>query len=547
MFMKPRKQPQWACGILAGLSLACVVGWNTTATADETNVVYYTDFEYNEELGNPGRPAWNPYSYNYNGVSSWQSADANFLELPDQTNTLLNFTFDNTSVQGEAGATGYGEGFGGAVKFLTDVSAMASTNRSDYIFEFDARVEGLLPGVNAASGEFQVRFNTPDDTVQPPDSNTGRDTILQVNYGFQPGSNWTHYVFTLDQGGIGAGSDKSFALYLSSIDEPGFGVNFHTPDVQFGFDADNVVMVDNFKLSVVVKSNAPPVPKYEVTIIDWNFDDKGLWYSWGSGTGGWAANDLRATWSVSHNEAGVGVDGSAAYKMGMDNTVFADNPPGWAGGNTGGGGPGTYTYFDSPDLADYVVSFDAKVEGLAPETLVTSGALLQLSVNAPDDTLLPADSNTGNDQLVRLDIGIPDLETNWQHFAFALSKASLSGGTQKQTFATNYSKVNEVSFQMQILNAQSQGDWGYDADNVVLMDNFKIQRVYVGLSPVGITKTEAGLTVTWSNPTTGTVKLLSAPSVTGQWTEVPNATSPYLVQTEGGARYFRTLWVPPPQ
>jgi hypothetical protein len=316
------------------------------------------------------------------------------------------------------------------------------------------------------------------------------------------------------------------------------------PGNAFGYDTENAVYFDNIKLLVVQNTNPPPPvpPVVNYAIIDWNFDDKPVWYSWAGG--GWSANGVNATYTVSQSEPGVGMNGSSAWKMGMDNSIYAGNPPTWAGGNVGGGGPGNYAYCDSPNMSDYLVSFDAKVEGLAADKLFTGGCLLQLSINAPDDTLQPPDSDTSNDQLISLNFGIPDLATNWQHVTFLLSKGSVQSGS-KANFTNYFSKIIEITFQTQIENAASEADWAFDADNVFLLDNLKIERMYVGCPPLTVTLNGNTPTVTWAPPSTGTVKLLSASDIHGPWAEVIGATSPYTPASTGAAVFFRTLWVPP--
>jgi hypothetical protein len=55
---------------------------------------------------------------------------------------------------------------------------------------------------------------------------------------------------------------------------------------------------------------------------------------------------------------------------------------------------------------------------------------------------------------------------------------------------------------------------------------------------IQITHTGAELAIGWS-PAFAGQKLLSAPAVTGPWTEVPNAANPYLTPANGTERYFR--------
>jgi hypothetical protein len=114
----------------------------------------------------------------------------------------------------------------------------------------------------------------------------------------------------------------------------------------------------------------------------------------------------------------------------------------------------------------------------------------------------------------------------------------------KAAFATNFA-VTAVRIQCQIENAQSQADWGFDADNTLAVDNIKLQRIYVATPPLQIETSGTNVIVTWAQPATGTAKLQSANSVLGPWSDVGGATSPYSSPTANAPIYFRTQWVAP--
>jgi len=175
--------------ILSCTSLALVLAAGT-AWADTTNTVYLTDFEPEPTTGRPSYTYPYTYAWGYSGVVPGTSLNNYFQTNPvPGDNVMLEFFFDNTFMTPVPEGAGYGVGFGGGLRWATDASAMTSTNREHYIIEFDARVESLLPEQTTANGEFQVRFDAPDDTVQPADANTDKDIVLQVNLGFNPGTN----------------------------------------------------------------------------------------------------------------------------------------------------------------------------------------------------------------------------------------------------------------------------------------------------------------------------------------------------------------------
>ena len=82
---------------------------------------------------------------------------------------------------------------------------------------------------------------------------------------------------------------------------------------------------------------------------------------------------------------------------------------------------------------------------------------------------------------------------------------------------------------------------------MLVIDNFKMARVYTACPPLTLTPNGNNVTVTWDPVSTGTVKLLSSPTVNGPWTEIIGAVSGHNESLNGGPKFFRTLWVPPPQ
>lgn len=541
----------------AVLTALLLLGNGSTARAQTTNVVTLTtfDFETFDPPAPSGRPAYTySYKYEWGGEppSSYMHLFNSLYYLPDDwnfTNAMGQFTFDNTLygdfITNNPGA-GYGFGFGGGLNWTNTGAAFISTNLQDYIVSFDAWGEGFKAGLASVNGEFQMRFDAPDDTIQPADADTSKDTLMQVNRNFTITSNRQHFVFTLDQGTIADGkTDRDFILYRALIDEPRFGVNFHMPHDGFDYDWDNVVYIDNIRLDVVqAVPPPPPPPKVAFALFDYNWDDKPVWYAWNEypGNTGWSAGTTGQYW-VSNNVAGAGVDGSAAFMMCMDNSAMAGSVPAWAGGNTGGGGPVDLSQLKSSDLADYCVTLDGRVEGLNPTKATTSGTL-QLHFIAPDDTVQPPDSDTGNDMIVRLDFTIPDLMTNWQTIQLALTKATVGSGSMANF--TNYlDKISEIQFQFQINNAASEATWSFDADNRLIIDNFKLERLQTACPPLNIVVNGANIEVSWDAVTTGTLQLQSATDPGGPYSEVVGATSPYVTPIAGGPKYFRTLWIQP--
>ena len=512
---------------LSGVALASAL---TAAHAQTTtNLLSETTFD---------PAAASPWGYGYfygnNGLGLQEYNREYYLpEDVDMTNAMFQFSFDITDL---AGTTGYGTGFGGPL-FLTttDPASFVSTNREDYIFTFDARAEGLEPG-QTANSEMQVQFYHPDENGVAVKS-------LQVNLPFQATDQWKTFSFTLDQGALGDNtSDTVFAQFAGSTTEVRFNVNLHEPDHSFGFDAGNAVYLDNAKLEVIDRPDVAPVPTVGVALADWNFDDKTVDYEYHYD---WSQNDVHAVITGGNNAGGNdpntrGKDGTSGWFLSLDNTEFANNPPQWAGGGTGGSGPVDYTRFDSANLADYRITFDARVEGLDPSR-VNSAAVLQLFFDAPDDTIQPADEDTNADGIVQLNFPIAQVSGDWQTYSFPFNKGSVGGGN-KTNFTAFFNQINALRTQWQIENVASLTDWGYDADNALVIDNVKIERLYAGLGTIAVSKNGSDLVLTWTEAPG--VKLQSATTVNGPYNDVTDAASGYTVPTADQHRFFRLVQEP---
>jgi hypothetical protein len=402
-----------------------------------------------------------------------------------------------------------------------------STNLSDYILSFDARVEGLSPGQTSGNCEMQAQWQASGN-------------VYQLNFGVAVPSNWTHYSMLLSEYSGTGGTPGSLSNWVWLVENymisgMTWNVNLHQPDPQFGFDDNNAVFVDNLTLQMIVRTGAPPVlpPTVALNILDWNMDDKPVWGGWGAYS--WSQNAAYTptfTWSPTANTYGVG--GSNGWYLQMDNTVLAPpNTPSWAGGGCGDNGPTDYSRFNSGDLAGYRLTFDARAEGLNPNKMDETGGALQLFLDAPG----------GN---YRADFRIP-AGSNWVTTSYILNQGSFNtdgGRLPKTSFPTNYN-ITAVRIQVQIENATSEGDWSYDADNLLVVDNIKLERMQIACPPLTITTIGSNEVLTWAQPYAGVAKLQAANGITGSWADVAGATSPYTNSVANAPKYYRTIWVAP--
>jgi hypothetical protein len=549
---------------ILGMACACALGTSTNAHAQRvpigTNQIAFADFDNFVPSGS--------YGYWYSGptdvsAGAPQYFDRYYYDLAlDFTNgpTMGKFTFDSTQFQGtDAVLTGWwGCGFGGSVNWTTNVDGVSSPDptlfssqdTTDYILTFDARVEGLVPNQTTANCDMEFRLGK--------NGGGGANWVLVKQIRYHPGTNWVHFRFTLEDGTwIGADQTPSTsfdtftnAVAAGEINAIAFNQNQPNPD-QLGFDADNAFYIDNIKLEVFTYSSPPPPPppKVALAVLDYNFDDKNIWWIWPQGpaatTGGWSANANLATYWGLWPLAGEGVNGSQALAIAMDNTTILTDPPGrpnWAGGNVSAGGPGNYAQMASSDLKDYRVNLQARAVGLADDQGSTP-FIFQMYFNAPDGTLGGA-TNGNADTLLRLNATINNVKTNWQTFMVSLKDASVDSGSVAD-FQTYLSQISEISFQLQIQNPHDDTVWGLDANNMIIVDNVKLERLVTGNPALQIQVIGNEAVVTWDPPSNGTAKLLSGSSPGSIDTEVVGATSPHTNAISGTPKYFRTQWVPP--
>lgn len=530
------------------LACVCAAAFSTDTQAQRvplgTNEIAFADFS-------TAVPSWD-YGYFYSDgdrhtLGATYSQDRFYGEPPDMTNTVFRYTFDATVFDGFT--SWWGTGFGMPVPWTNDPAVFNSADPADYILTFDAKAEGFSNGVTSARSVMEFRLGTAGEN----------QWVMVKALPYTVSSNWTHYRFTLDDGtwisadGVSTSYEKFTNGIVVGIEDVQFNQNQPEPR-EYGPDWDNYIYLDNIKLEVLQYAGPPPPPppKVGLTVMDYNFDDKGLWWVWPNypeTTTGWSANANKATYWGLNPVAGAGLNGSAAFAIAMDNTLIAVDPPGvpaWAGGNASAGGAVNLGNVNSADLKDYLVTLSARAAGLLDEINGNTPFVLQIIFNAPDDTLQPADENTGADLLLRLNGTFSEVKSNWTAFSKSLKDFNVDSGSLAN-FSTHLSKLSEIQFQLQIQNPHNQSTWGTDADNQILVDDLKMVRLVVGTPPLATEVVGTNLKLTWEQPSSGTVKLMSGNSPDAITTEVVGATSPYTVPITGAAKFYRTQWVPPAQ
>lgn len=152
----------------------------------------------------------------------------------------------------------------------------------------------------------------------------------------------------------------------------------------------------------------------------------------------------------------VSTNSSASYGVGFGGSLSLTNE-----GST----------FASPYRSNYICSLDMRVEGLAPGR-TTVNADFSLRFEADDNTIQPQDANTDQDLLLQVNKNC-SLQSNWTHYVFLLSQATLGGGTLESNFLQNHTNVNNLVFGVNF--HQPGSTFGFDSNNVVWIDNIRLE------------------------------------------------------------------------
>jgi len=115
--------------------------------------------------------------------------------------------------------------------------------------------------------------------------------------------------------------------------------------------------------------------------------------------------------------------------------------------------------------------------------------------------------------------------------------ATISGGGTNYTFTATDTSSAFPRFDSFAIRPNSLET---TADNFTI-SRFTVQVVNAAPTPAPLNIAAAGnnVTLTWTN---SQFSLQAAPTVTGTYTNIPGATSPYTVPTSGAARFFRLIW-----
>jgi hypothetical protein len=393
--------------------------------------------------------------------------------------SALRFTADTTDTQAAIiTPNNYSYmGFGVRTNVNSLLTPLPTSNLANYKLDVSVGAAGFKAGVTKANCLVDVRFFAPDDTVVPADADTDFDLVLGLRFqnavvakaAIESFSIRLNRTSELRDGTTLARFNTYFASvnFIQTVVEAGNGIN------DFGFDAGNVLIVDN----LVLNESVPPPPPAEtpVVIIDYDASPRsygGAWYAFARSPDD--ANSLVRTDDLLDL---VGVGGSFAQRTGIDTTpwgppyVVTTNFLGFAGVAHVDTPAGLLT---SSSLADYKVAVDVRSSGFVN---IPNGKLI-LELFAPDDYFLPADANTDPDSIVRFRFegatGFP-ITADYTTVARSLTDATFDSGSPA-TFAANFTAVTGYRFSVEAI-ANPQSAFGFDADNFVFIDNLKVIRL----------------------------------------------------------------------
>jgi hypothetical protein len=138
------------------------------------------------------------------------------------------------------------------------LNLLPTADLSQYTLDVALKAGGLLDGRPQSAGLVDIRFFAPDGTLQPDDADFDADIIFKARYGNSvfAGPEFIENQFRLDENyEVRQGSLENFQNHFASIDFVSIMVEMNNVVGDFGFDAENTVIIDNLALT-----NSPPPP-----------------------------------------------------------------------------------------------------------------------------------------------------------------------------------------------------------------------------------------------------------------------------------------------
>ena len=164
----------------------------------------------------------------------------------------LRITMDATAAGAQLPANRTYDYLGFAVAANTGfIQPLSSGQLADYNLSLSARADGFLPNVTSSTGELFLSISAPDGTTGNTDGNADLLIGLRFPTGVQLASAFQQSTMNLGTGTVAEGSLANFTNFFSTANQVTFIITPNEANGRFGFDAGNVVVVDDASLAVV--------------------------------------------------------------------------------------------------------------------------------------------------------------------------------------------------------------------------------------------------------------------------------------------------------
>jgi len=325
----------------------------------------------------------------------------------------------------------------------------------------------------------------------------------------------------------------SYVWRKNGIDIPGPNSGAYT--------ISNSVVADSGNYSVVITNSAGAVTSDVVrvdvhleaqsVIAQNNFDDPvGVAYSFACTYSSDNTLVLPSSWT---NLPGAGVGSTTGRVISADGTDFANGSVTYAG--FGGGWAQNFLPLPTHNLDFYQVTCNLRVENLKDGVTNTPGRV-GLRFFAPDGTTGPVD---GNQDLIFSCVNSYRFTSNFQTFSYILNASDFGGSAGQSAFNQYQSAINRVQFELTADNFYT--DFVNGPGDAMIIDDVKF---VLRQSPaVTVTMSGSQPVLHWNDPN---VQLQGAASITGPYSIISAATSPYPVPASSPYKYFRTTFVAVP-
>ena len=321
-----------------------------------------------------------------------------------------------------------------------------------------------------------------------------------------------HYTWCKDNTPIPGPNANTFSLPAAAMSDSGNYTVIITNDY-------GAITSDVARLDVHLEAQSP--------LAQINFDDiTNNLYQFGFTYASDSSANLPVSWGFA---PGDGLGSSTGFRLSADGSDFANVSVSYAGfgGGVGLALPRLTTY----NLDCYEAYCSARVENLQDGVTNTPGRIaLRFYIIDPVTT----------NAIDVLDVTkAVTYSSNYQAYPFVLNTADYGGAAGLANFAQNLSQVVRVQFEFTLDNFYS--DFVNGPGDALVLDDLKLASRH---SPaISVSSAGGQAVIHWDDPN---LKLQGAAAVTGPYTDITGASSPYSVPANSPYHFFRTNFQPVP-